>query len=81
MAKAKKKKIGKSELEAIKDLIATRAEIIKVLGELELKKLEVASKFSGVEQSLEERKDALEQKYGHININLSTGEYEEVKGE
>ena len=78
---AKAKKIKKAELEAIKDLISTRAEIIKVLGELELKKLEVASKFSDVEESLLERKDALEQKYGHININLSTGEYEEVKDE
>jgi hypothetical protein len=78
---AKAKKINKAELEAIKDLIATRTEIIKVLGELELKKLEVASKFSEVEESLMERKDSLEQKYGHININLSTGEYEEVKEE
>ena len=78
---AKAKKINKAELEAIKDLVSTRAEIIRVLGELELKKIEVASKFNGVDQSLTERKDALEQKYGHININLSTGEYEVVKEE
>jgi len=77
----KKKKINKAELEALQQLVATRTEIIKTLGELEIKKMQVASNFDAVENSLTERRAALEEKYGHINVNLSTGEYEEIKDE
>ena len=75
----KKNKIQKAELEALQQLVSARTEIIKALGELELKKLQVASKFDAVENSLTERRAALEEKYGHINVNLSTGEYEKIK--
>lgn len=77
----KKKKIQKAELEALQQLVASRNEIIKTLGELEIKKIQVASNFEAVENSLNERRSALEEKYGHINVNLSTGEYEEIKQE
>lgn len=77
----KKKKIQKAELEALQELIGARTEIIKTLGELELKKIQVASNFDAIENSLTERRSALEEKYGHINVNLSTGEYEEIKEE
>ena len=77
----KKKKIQKAELEALQQLVASRNEIIKTLGELEIKKIQVASNFEAVENSLNDRRSALEEKYGHINVNLSTGEYEEIKQE
>jgi hypothetical protein len=77
----KKKKIQKAELEALQQLVASRNEIIKTLGELEIKKIQVASNFEAVENSLNDRRAALEEKYGHINVNLSTGEYEEIKEE
>lgn len=75
----KKSKIEKSELEPLQQLIEARNEIIKTLGELELKKFQISSKFEIVENSLTERRKALEEKYGHINVNLSTGEYEKIK--
>lgn len=77
----KNKKIQKAELEALQQLVASRNEIIKSLGELEIRKVQVASNFEAVENSLNDRRSALEEKYGHINVNLSTGEYEEIKEE
>ena len=76
---AKKKMISEDELKSLQELVGTRTEILKAIGELELRKMEVASKFASIEESLTERRDALEQKYGHINVDLSTGKYTEVK--
>lgn len=74
----KKKKISLEELEALQELVGARTEILKAIGEIEIKKMEVASKFSSVAKALAERRDALEEKYGSINVDLSTGEYEEI---
>jgi len=74
-----KKMISSDELEALQELIGQRTEILKAIGELELRKLEVASNFTSVAESLTERKEALEEKYGQINVDLSTGEYEEIE--
>jgi len=71
--------ISSDELEALQELIGQRTEILKAIGELELRKLEVASNFTSVAESLTERKEALEEKYGQINVDLSTGEYEEIE--
>mgnify|MGYP003629949393 FL=1 len=76
-----KNMISEDELKSLQELVGTRTEILKAIGELELRKMEVASKFTSIEESLSERRDALEEKYGHINVDLSTGEYVEVKEE
>ena len=74
-------KIEKKELEAIQQLITSMNSIKEEIGRLELEKLAVASRYENVLESLNERRNALEEKYGQINVNLSTGEYEEIKEE
>lgn len=74
-------KIEKKELEAIQQLITSMNGIKEEIGRLELEKWAVASRYENVLESLNERRSALEEKYGQINVNLSTGEYEEIKEE
>lgn len=74
-------KIEKSELEALQGLINSMNEIKLAIGQIELEKASIMSRYDSVEQSINERRNALEEKYGQINVNLSTGEYEEIKEE
>ena len=74
-------KIEQGELEALQGLINSMNEIKLAIGQLELEKFAVMARYENVEQSINERRSALEEKYGQINVNLSTGEYEEIKEE
>ena len=74
-------KIEEKELESIQQLIMSMNSIKEEIGRLELEKIAVASRYDNVAQSLQERRAALQEKYGEINVNLSTGEYEEIKEE
>lgn len=75
------KKIEQGELEALQGLINSMNEIKLAIGQIELEKASIMSRYDSVEQSINERRNALEEKYGQINVNLSTGEYEEIKEE
>lgn len=75
------KKIEQGELEALQGLINSMNEIKLAIGQIELEKASIMSRYDNIEQSINERRNALEEKYGQINVNLSTGEYEEITEE
>lgn len=74
-------KIEEKELEAIQQLILSIDNIKGQIGKMELDKMALYDKYQDMNKSLEERADALKEKYGDINVNLSTGEYEEITEE
>lgn len=74
-------KIEEKELEAIQQLILSIDNIKGQIGKMELDKIALYDKYQDMNKSLEERADALKEKYGDINVNLSTGEYEEITEE
>lgn len=75
------KKIEQGELEALQGLVNSMNEIKLAIGQIELEKASIMSRYDNIEQSINERRNALEEKYGQINVNLSTGEYEEITEE
>ena len=75
------KKIEQGELEALQGLINSMNEIKLAIGQIELEKASIMSRYDNIEESINERRNALEEKYGQINVNLSTGEYEEITEE
>ena len=74
-------KIEKKELKAIQELVLSIDTIKKEIGRMELEKIAAFEKYQDMNKSLEERADALKEKYGDINVDLSTGEYEEITEE
>ena len=73
--------ISKAELDGIKDIIAGLEKTQMAVGTLELQKQDYLSRYNDLKVSLQQRRDALKEKYGDINVNLSTGEYTEIEKE
>lgn len=73
--------ISKAELDGIKDIIAGLEKTQMAVGTLELQKQDYLSTYNDLKVSLQQRRDALKEKYGDINVNLSTGEYTEIEKE
>lgn len=72
-------KIKENELEAINELVAKMNEIQQAIGRIEVDKCNLTSAHNKLSESLNEQKTALEEEYGPINVNLTTGEYEKIK--
>lgn len=73
--------ISKAELDGIKDVIEGLEKTQMAVGTLELQKQDYLSTYNDLKVSLQQRRDALKEKYGDINVNLSTGEYTEIEKE
>ena len=69
-------KITEKELKEIQDLQANLYKLTTDIGVLETKKHAVLHELAGVNQTQEEFKKVLEEKYGSININLQDGTFE-----
>lgn len=78
---AKKKKVTKKELEQLQELVKYIREIENKIGSLEIEKTNYIVQHDVVQKELNETRSQLKEKYGDINVNLSTGEYEEIKEE
>jgi|TARA_B100000902_G_C26953623_1_gene737064 hypothetical protein len=69
-------KITEKELKEIQDLQANLYKLTTDIGVLETQKHAVLHELAGVNQTQEEFKKVLEEKYGSININLQDGTFE-----
>ena len=69
-------KITEKELKEIQDLQANLYKLTTDIGVLETQKHAILHELAGVNQTQEEFKKVLEEKYGSININLQDGTFE-----
>lgn len=79
------KKLSEEILNKIKELQQKSNEAVRELGEIELNKIILNNRKKAVEEFLREinvEQDAvlkeIKEKYGKINIDLSTGEYSSI---
>lgn len=69
-------KITKEELEILQDISNKMNGIQMELGRNELIKSELVAAFTNANKELSELRTGLNSKYGDINVNLQTGDYE-----
>lgn len=77
----KQKKITKDELEQLKGLVSYMRDVEIKIGSLEIEKTKYIVEHEASQNKLNETRSQLKEKYGDINVNLSTGEYEIIKEE
>jgi uncharacterized small protein (DUF1192 family) len=80
MAK-KVKKLKKEELELLNKQQADIGEMLKSLGILDVQKMNLHSRVKILSDEIESTKKDLEDKYGSVNIDLSTGEITPIEKE
>ena len=74
-------KITKEELEKAKKQQEDLQKVILDIGVIETKKHAMLHKIADINTEIEELKKVLEEKYGHVNINLEDGTYTPVEDE
>ena len=74
-------KITEEQLEKIVKQNKELEEVVIEIGVLESRKHALLHRVSDVNKVLEDYKQELEQEYGKISIDLSTGEYTEITEE
>ena len=76
---AKAKKITKDELAAVQGAVNNINNLYMSVGRAIVEVIKSSDNLDALESSLKEQQQALEEKYGSVTINLTTGEYEESK--
>ena len=76
-----KNKITKEELKQASKQQEDLQKVILDIGVIETKKHAMLHKIADINTDIEELKKVLEEKYGHVNINLEDGTYTEVENE
>jgi phage regulator Rha-like protein len=76
---AKKKKISEEQLSTLQQLVKAINETKNTIGSIELEKVKLVSQFDQLEEELNKQRSTLKETYGDINVDLTTGEYEEIK--
>lgn len=71
---AKKKKLTKEELEAVNAPINAMNQVYLQMGRMVVSLLKGYESFEGLEAQVVEQQKSLEEKYGSVNIDLTTGE-------
>jgi len=85
--KEKENKVTEDQLELIKKQQNKLSELLKSIGVMEVQKSNLKSQVKEVSDEIEKTKKELEEEYGPINIDLTSGEYtviekkEEVEAE
>ena len=74
-------KITEKELETLQEQEKKKNAIAHDLGALESRKHKLLHLLDDVIEHQEMKFESIEESYGKININLETGEYEEIKEE
>ena len=72
-------KITEEELKVVQEQQSNYQKIIEQLGLSDVRKHTLLSQLDLLLPKIEENKQALEEKYGSININIQTGEYTEIE--
>lgn len=80
MAK-KVKKLKKEQLELLNKQQSDIGEMLKSLGILDVQKMNLHSRVKILSDEIESTKKDLEDKYGSVNIDLSTGEITPIEKE
>jgi hypothetical protein len=75
------KSITAEELKQIKEQQSELGTVVNQIGQLEANKHSLLHKIAGINESIEETKKQLEEKYGSINVNLEDGTYTEIEKE
>ena len=73
----KAKKITKEELEKVTKVSQEYNSIVLAIGNVELQKQDFLLKASEIRSNVDDVKKELQESYGNVNIDLTTGEYEE----
>ena len=76
-----KNKITKEELKQASKQQEDLQKVILDIGVIETKKHAMLHKIADINTEIEELKKVLEEKYGHVNINLEDGTYTPVENE
>ena len=74
-------KITKEELKQASKQQEDLQKVILDIGVIETKKHAMLHKIADINTEIEELKKVLEEKYGHVNINLEDGTYTPVENE
>ncbi len=77
----KKNKVTKKELKKAQDQQSNLQKVILDIGVIETKKHAMLHQVAEINKDIEEFKKVLEEKYGHVNINLEDGVYAEIENE
>ena len=72
-------KISATELNALQENISKLNQVHIELGRLENQKHKILHQINEIESMFDELQKELEEKYGKVNINIETGEFEEIK--
>jgi len=72
-------KISATELTALQENISKLNQVHIELGRLENQKHKILHQINEIESMFDELQKELEEKYGKVNINIETGEFEEIK--
>jgi len=77
--KEKENKVTEDQLELIKKQQNKLGELLKSIGVLEVQKSNLKTKVKEVSDEIEETKKELEEEYGAINIDLTSGVYTTIE--
>lgn len=72
-------KITDEQLKQLQELQLKLNTTVSNIGTLEANKHALLHELAGVNKEIEDVKNALEEQYGPVNINLETGEYTEIE--
>lgn len=72
-------KITDEQLKQLQELQLKLNTTVSNIGTLEANKHALLHELAGVNKEIEDTKNALEEQYGSVNINLETGEYTEIE--
>jgi hypothetical protein len=78
---AKAKKITQEELQAVQGAVNNINNLYMAVGRAMIAMMQNKQDLESLELALQAEQKTLEDKYGSITINLSTGEYEEAAQE
>tara|TARA_R110000744_G_scaffold30880_4_gene72958 strand:- start:176 stop:460 length:285 start_codon:yes stop_codon:yes gene_type:complete len=76
-----KNQIKKEDLETLQGHVNTQSKALHDIGALENQKFHLLHALNKVQQKTEDFKKELEESYGKINIDVSSGKYEPIKEE
>jgi|TARA_R100000231_G_C5304159_1_gene158466 chaperonin cofactor prefoldin len=72
-------KLSEKELKSLQENVSKLNQVHIELGRLENQKHKILHQVNEIESMFDELQKELEEKYGKVNINIETGEFEEIK--
>ena len=72
-------KLNEKELKSLQENVSKLNQVHIELGRLENQKHKILHQVNEIESMFDELQKLLEEKYGKVNINIETGEFEEIK--